>query len=137
MIETAPFGAHDPVSPGAESVPGLVLVRLRRLVAHAPLVRFPLAIGDRPLVRVGDHVTAGAPLAERIGEVGLADVGARGEPASPADATSEGHVIVPAWRSGTWIAAADARGGELVARTDGRWRMAVGAPLELLEAPAD
>jgi hypothetical protein len=143
MIGTSPSGAHDLTSPAAESVPGLALVWLRRLVARDPVVRFPLAVGDRPLVRPGDPVTAGAPLAERIGDASLADAGAPGAPAAAPGAparsagTAETEAAAgPEWRSGAWIAPADARGGELVARADGRWRMAVGAPLDLLEAPA-
>ena len=135
MIETSP-SSHDLASPEAEWAPGLALVRLRRLVVHGPLVRFPLAVGDRPLVRAGDEVTAGAPLAERIGEASLADVGARDTSARPAEPTAEAEPSPTTWRSGAWMAAADARGGELVAHADGRWRMAVGTPLDLLEAPA-
>jgi hypothetical protein len=110
---------------------------LRRLAVRDPLVRFALAVGDRPLVRAGDTVTAGAPLAERMAETNLVDVGSRGTLADPADATpGRAPSAAPAWRSGGWIAAPDAHGGELVTHADGRWRMAVGTPVDALEAPA-
>lgn len=134
MIDTSPSGAHRRATPGAELAPGLVLVRQRQLTLAAPLIRFPLAIGDRPLVRPGDAVTAGAPLAERMAEASLVDVGARG---ALADATAGPEPSVGrAWRSGAWTGAPDGPGGELVAHVGGRWRMAVGTPLDALEAPA-
>ena len=140
MIGTPPSGAHRRASALAELAPGLSLVRLRRLSVRDPLVRFPLAVGDRPLVSVGDVVMAGAPLAERMAEATLVDVGSRAALADPA----VGHAGTPGtgtstarpWRSGTWVAAADTPGGELVTHADGRWRMAVGTAVDALEAPA-
>jgi hypothetical protein len=138
MIDQQPAGAQRLSLSIAELAPGLALVRLRRLTLHDPLVRFPLEVGDRPLVQAGDPVTAGAPLAERMAETNLVDVGSRRTPAHPADGTAGGdNTASAAWRSGGWITAADARGGELVSRADGRWRMAVGTPVDALEAPAD
>ena len=137
MIETPPGAkSHAPYS---ELAPGLALVRLRRLTMSDPLVRFPLAVGDRPLVRAGDVVLAGAPLAERMAEANLVDVGARGAPVAVATPGGEGAAgagpTPQAWHSGTWIGAADGPGGELVANADGRWRMAVGTSVDALEAP--
>lgn len=134
VIETPPPGAHRR-STFAELAPGLALVRLRRLSISDPLVRFPLSVGDRPLVRAGDVVLPGAPLAERMAEAVLVDVGARGTPAGSAPTAGPG-VSPQAWRSGAWIASADGPGGELVAQADGRWRMAVGTAVDALEAPA-
>jgi hypothetical protein len=139
MIEMPPAGAPRPAAGGLELATGLALVRLRRLVVGDPIVRFPLAIGDRPLVREGDPVTAGAPLAERMADVSLVDVGPRGGPAAPAGyagATRDESAVGPTRRSGAWMAAADGPGGELVVNVDGRWRMAVGTPVDALEAPA-
>ena len=137
MIDQQPAGAQRRSLSIAELAPGLALVRLRRLTLHDPLVRFPLAVGDRVLVRAGDPVTAGAPLAERMAETNLVDVGSRGTPADSAAGTAAGDCTAEAaWRSGGWVTSADARGGELVSRADGRWRMAVGTPVDALEAPA-
>jgi hypothetical protein len=138
MIGTPPPGAHGRPA-FAELAPGLALVHLRRLSVRDPLVRFPLAVGDRPLVRAGDVVLAGAPLAERMAEANLVDVGTRGalaDPAATIGGTGVPPSIGPAWRSGAWISGTDGPGGELVAQADGRWRMAVGTAVDALEAPA-
>ncbi len=119
MIGTPPPGARRAPQ---ELAPGLALVRVHRLTLHDPLVRFPLAVGDRPLVRAGDVVSPGAPLAERTAEATLVDAGTAATGAAS--------------RSGAWVAAADGSGGELVTRADGRWRMAVGTAVDALEAPA-
>ena len=138
MIEQQPAAAARRSLSIAELAPGLALVRLRRLTLHDPLVRFPLAVGDRPLVRAGDPVTAGAPLAERMAETNLVDVGTRARPADSTQATvARDGTADGAWRSGSWITAADTHAGELVSQADGRWRMAVGTPVDALEAPAD
>jgi hypothetical protein len=135
MIDASAPGPQRRPTVAAEAAPGLALVGLRRLTVRDPVLRFPLAVGDRPLVRPGDPVTAGAPLAERMAETTLVEVATRGTRTDPAEVAGVGSAGSPAWRSGSWIAPADARGGELVLHADGRWRMAVGTPVDALEAP--
>jgi hypothetical protein len=108
------------------------LVRSRPLVTLAPVVWLPLEIGDRALVRVGEAVAAGTPLAERSRDVTLVDTAPRGRP--PLDAGPSAGLGL---RSGEWLA--DAGGtlaGELVVHHESRWHVASGSPSDVIEAPA-
>jgi hypothetical protein len=118
--------------------PGLELVRSRRLVVDEPEAWFPLLPGDRPLVREGDVVKAGDPLAERSarGQTTILRVSVE-EAASlrpgdhwPRDARHGGTDGMPAGSRD------QARPGEALFAVNGRWRMAVPERLEALDAPA-
>ncbi len=54
--------------------PSRELVPLRRLIVPHPLCWFRLGIADRPLVRRGQHVSAGDPLLERVRDPRLAEL---------------------------------------------------------------
>jgi hypothetical protein len=116
-----------PMGPG-----GLELVAVRPLiVTHRPVL-LPLDVGDRILVRPGDAVEGGAPLAERMRDVGLAAAPGGGR------RLARGAVVDSGFRqSGAWLADAGGESGEVVARLNGTWRIARGTPSDVLEAPVD
>jgi hypothetical protein len=55
--------------------PGLDGVARRRILVPRPLVRISLGPGDRALVRVGELIEAGTPIAERTPDANVMDVG--------------------------------------------------------------
>ena len=114
---------------------GLDLVVVRPLVVPSPVIRFPLAPGDRALVLDGEDVAAGTTLARRYRDVRV-EIFPRPEGslrASPAPG---------AWWPGT-AAARGRRGrrgtpaGEVLYDVGDRWHVAVGEHEEALDAPAD
>ncbi|MGZ6339667.1 MAG: hypothetical protein ACXWNG_04815 [Candidatus Limnocylindrales bacterium] len=125
---------------------GLERVHLRRLVLPAPLIRFRLTAGDRPLVAAGDAVLAGTPLVERMRDPGLVEVELSG-------AVPDGEVLPEAGAQrdpapGLWWVGPDVspsrlgrRGrarratGELLYEVAGRWRMVAGEHHHPIEAP--
>jgi hypothetical protein len=150
---TNPDGEHRR---SAGHPPGLDLVGSRPLVLRGPLVWLPLGIGDRVIVRPGDIVEGGAPLAERVRDPSLHSVSGpgrrRGGSAGAASAKNGGSnggsngkadgagsplaAAVPVRHSGDWHAPADGEAGELIADLGSGWRMATGTASEVLEAPA-
>jgi hypothetical protein len=132
---------------------GLDLVGSRPLVLRNPAVWLPLGIGDRVIVRPGDVVESGAPLAERVRDPSLRSVSGpgrrRGGGAAKASGTGSkasrageatdgpaGPPSGPVRHSGDWHAPADGEAGELIADLGSGWRMATGTASEVLEAPA-
>jgi hypothetical protein len=106
----------EPVDPGpAGEREDLALVRRRILVEQHVEIRFALAAGDRPLVAAGETVVAGAPIAERLRDAHLVDIGVP-DSAAP---TPGGRVAQ----------------GELLFEWHGRWRVAGGELSEPLESP--
>lgn len=129
---------------------GLELVGSRPLVIRGPTVWLPLGLGDRVIVRPGDVVEAGAPLAERVRDASLHAVGGAGRrrnrsvvgsAAAVTDGAATGEQAPevetgPARHSGDWHAPAEGEAGELIADFGSGWRMATGEASEVLEAPA-
>jgi hypothetical protein len=112
------------------TAPGLALVPRRPLIAGPIDAFFPLGPGDRTLVKPGQAVVRGGPLAERLREPRTAVV------AGPQDGGSE--------QAGTtWAPPLHRRGrngevepgGELLFRIAGRWRIATSETAEALDAP--
>jgi len=77
--------------------PGLDRVASRRILVSRPVIRIALGPGDRALVRVGDTIEAGTPIAERTPDASVLDVGrltgpepieAPAPPAGPDDAAA-------------------------------------------------
>ena len=93
----------------------LRLVAVHRLVESGLEIAFPLAPGDRPLVEVGESVTAGAPIAEQLRNGALQD---QHVPAGP-DTRPGGRV----------------QAGELLFEWRGRWRTVGGDVWESIESP--
>jgi hypothetical protein len=133
MTEVLPAA---PPEPGVE----LELVPARRLVVNEPVVRFGLAPGDRILVAPGDAVTPGLGLAEHQRDPRVDD-------GPPVAGHEDGDT--PPLRAGDWWPGDghEAGGplrrrqprspaGELLHPAEGRWRIATGAHLDRLEAPA-
>ncbi len=119
---------------------GLELVPARRLLDPEPVARFDLAPGDRILVAAGDRVSVGVGLAERQREPRVDD----GPPVAVA-----AELDHPPLRAGDWWPGDGhetggplrrrhprSPAGELLHPRDGRWRIATGAHVDLLEAPA-
>ena len=128
---------------------GLELVGSRPLVVRGPTVWLPLGLGDRVIVRPGDVVESGAPLAERVRDPSLHAVGGaarrRRSVVGNAAAVTDGAAIGepgpeidsgPVRHSGDWHAPAEGEAGELIADFGSGWRMATGEASEVLEAPA-
>ncbi len=113
--------------------PGLDRVAERMLVRPGPLIWLALAPGDRPLVRPGDSVLAGATLAERGRDATVVDI--------PADAIAADALPGSWWeddgrRHGVRRARTGADDGELLHRVDRDWLVAAGPRTERLEAPS-
>ncbi|MFI5226678.1 MAG: hypothetical protein ACHQ3P_08390 [Candidatus Limnocylindrales bacterium] len=151
--EAAPVAAGDHGRPSTHQS-GLDLVGSRPLVLRGPVVWLPLGIGDRVIVRPGDVVEGGAPLAERVRDPSLRSVsgparrrgaaaktaGAGAKPSGAGEATDGAGATAgdagPTRHSGDWHAPAEGEAGELIADLGSGWRMASGTPSEVLEAPA-
>ncbi len=116
---------------GPPTIEGLELVAARPLVVPAPVLRFRLRPGDRPIVAAGDRVLAGTTIAQLVRDPSLTDL------RSPAASAPE---------PGTWwtgsVAGGGLRGrrgtpsGELLFGVRGQWRLATGTRFDPLEAPA-
>jgi hypothetical protein len=109
----------------------LALVPRRSLIIGPIDARFELHPGDRPLVRVGEAVPLGAPLAERLRDARTVVL------AGPAGSDAEGrpgnHWTPPPGRR---LREGEAeRPGELLFQSGGRWRIGSGEHAETLEAP--
>jgi hypothetical protein len=82
-VSAAPRGA------GIELAPGLERVAARQILVTRPIVRIALGPGERALVRAGDAIEAGTPIAERTPDAEIVDIGklpgleAADRPASP------------------------------------------------------
>jgi hypothetical protein len=111
--------------------PGLLLVAPRQLVAAPIDAWFPLGPGDRPHVSVGQAIVRGAPIAERLREPRTIVVS--GPPPDAETAAPGSQWSPPAGRRGR--DGDGGRGGELLFRSGGRWRIASGDRSETLEAP--
>ena len=113
---------------------GLDLIGARPVVDHAPVTWFPLRPGDRPLVRTGETVMVGSPLAELLHDQRLIEVPAslvRGDARSGDQWTGQPRRGIVGRRRGP-----GAISGELLFLLGGRWRVATGDPGGILEAPA-
>jgi hypothetical protein len=109
---------------------GLALVSRRTLVTGPIDAWFPLSPGDRPLVKAGQAVVRGGPLAEHLREPRTAVV------AGPAAGAEEG--AGDAWTPPARRRARDDEpetGGELLFRVGGRWRIGTADSVEPLDAP--
>ncbi len=119
---------------------GLELVPTRRLLDPEPIARFDLAPGDRILVAAGDRVAVGMGLAERQREPRVDD----GPPVAAPSETDR-----PPLRAGDWWPGDGhetggplrrrhprSPAGELLHPQDGRWRIATGVHVDVLESPA-
>jgi hypothetical protein len=145
---------------GVQLPPGLERVTERRILVARPLVRIPLGPGDRALVRVGELIEAGTPLAERTADASVMDIGKLpGLEAAPpatnggsADSTGPGATAPhdrrrPPAPGKWWVGGAERRGrppakkqlnrvaGTLLFESHGRWRAAVGERHEVVESP--
>lgn len=117
---------------------GLELVRRRPLVVDGPEAWFRLLPGDRPLVREGDTVAPGEPLAERSSRGHTSIIRVSDEEAASLEPGehwprptngSEPGAVPPGPRE-------HSRPGEALFAVGGRWRIAVPDRLEALDAPA-
>jgi len=148
-------GRADPTATGGGDdrhrapAAGLEFVGSRPLVVRGPTVWLPLGLGDRVIVRPGDVVESGAPLAERVRDPSLHAVGGAarrrrsvvGSAAAVTDGAATGEPAPevdtgPVRHSGDWHAPAEGEAGELIADFGSGWRMATGESSEVLEAPA-
>lgn len=111
---------------------GLERVAVRQLLLEAPVIRFPLHAGDRPLIAVGDVLAAGAPVFERVRAPQVVSI-----PASAVD---------PNARPGDWWEDDGSRHGvrrsrvgveaaELLYRASGAWEAVAGEGSEIVESP--
>jgi hypothetical protein len=144
----------EPTGVGAairERAAGFTLVPRRPLVAGPIDAWFPLQPGDRPLVRSGQAVVRGGPLAERLRVartiVGAGPVGGPAEApeggqaagsGGTADARGGGGVPGDHWQQGAARRAREGEArleGELLFWSGGSWRIAAGERAETLEAP--
>jgi hypothetical protein len=126
MIGTRPA----PPDAGADPV-GLAIVPRRTLVRDPVDAWFALGPGDRVRVEVGQAITAGDPLADRLREprtISLPRSPGRRESLEPGQSWSAGTGRRP--RDGEAPAE-----GELLFRSGGRWRVAASERFESLEAP--
>jgi len=109
---------------------GMELLARRPLLVSPIDMLFPLQPGDRPLVKAGEAVGRAQPIVEQVREprtIVVNGVGTAEEPGAPGE---------------RWAAGPRARGnesaveGELLFRSNGRWRVASGERAETLEAPS-
>jgi hypothetical protein len=118
----------------------LWLVPARRLLDLEPIARFELAPGDRILVAAGDRVSVGVGLAERQREPRVDD----GPPVAAAPEPDRPPLRAGDWWPGDGHEAGGplrrrhprSPAGELLHPADGRWRIATGSHVDLLETPA-
>jgi hypothetical protein len=124
----------DGVRPGggtSRPEDGVSLVQPRRLLGGPIDAWFPLAPGDRAFVKAGEAVVRGAPIAERLRDprtetlAGSEHLDGQPQPGEHRAAAA----------GGAGRAAGGGRGGELLFRSGGRWRVATGDHAEPLEAP--
>jgi hypothetical protein len=108
----------------------------RRLLDTAVEARLPLAIGDRPLVTVGDEVAAGDPVLERVTDAWISEVEVRTE------ADAKAPVSGDRWSSGPqgrrFRRGSQDLEGELlvpVARGGERWRLVTGEHRTVVTSP--
>jgi hypothetical protein len=114
---------------------GLGLIGARQLVVDGPEAWFPLWPGDRALVREGDTVEPGTPLAERSAATRTSIVKATARAAAelrPGDRWPPAAV----GEAGRRLARESGPPGEALFAVGGRWRVAVAERLETVEAPA-
>ena len=111
---------------GRGIAPGLELVPTTRLLDQPVDAWLSLGPGDRILVRAGETVAPGTPLAERLRDARLADAPMNG-PMRPGDRWT----LTPG-SPGPRPAVAH---GELLYESGGRWRMAAGDRPEPFESP--
>jgi hypothetical protein len=127
---------------------GLELVVARSLLVSPVEVAFRLRPGDRPLVAVGESITPGAPLVERLRDARIAMFEAPGDVAlRPGDRwpLEGGHQPIPSDQltgaGGAQPRRVGGRGraqgaaGELLFESAGRWRLATGDHAEPVESP--
>jgi len=106
--------------------PGLERVASRRILVTGPTVRIGLGPGDRALVRIGDEIEAGTPIAERTPDAEIADIGKLPGPEA-ADRPSEGtpaagpRIDPPADPAGDQDAEAQPRHDRRTPPVPGKW----------------
>lgn len=132
----------DPDAPtlALENDRGLELIPARRLLDLEPIARFALGPGDRILVAPGDPVSPGLGLAERQRDPRVEE----GPPVAEPEETDSLPLEPGDWWPGDGHEAAGplrrrqprTPAGELLHPVDGRWRIAAGGHVDLLEAPA-
>lgn len=131
----------------ADPEPGIELIAVRRLVEPSIEGRIAFSPGDRPLVAAGERFEAGAGLAEILrdgrtreirlepgdgdGASSLRPGDHRPAPGPPPDGSgpTEGRLRSRRRRERSTPS------GELLYELDGRWRLAVGDTIDLIEAP--
>lgn len=112
---------------------GIELVALRPLL-EAPIdLRLPVAPGDRILVAADEAVVPGAPVAERLRDAHLEEIGGPLENGEPGGRWS--GELGPGGLGLRRRAAAAS--GELLFAVDGRWRVATGSHVEPVESPVE
>jgi hypothetical protein len=107
------------------------LVQPRRLIGGPIDAWFPLAPGDRAFVKPGEAVVRGAPIADRLRDPRTETLGSGTVDGEP----QPGDHRTPLAGDAVGRATASGRGGELLFRIGGRWRVATGDHAEPLEAP--
>ena len=112
--------------------PGLELVEVRTLVRAASTAWITLSPGDAPLVRAGETVGPGTPIAERLRGAALADL--------PSSGVAADAVPGSRWRataSGGRGRHAPPSAGEVLFPARGGWRVALSEHTDIVEAPAN
>jgi hypothetical protein len=156
--------AVPPSPPAVELPPGLERVARRRILVTRPVVRIGLGPGERALVKAGDSIEAGTPIAERTPDAEVVDIGKLPgmeaadrpgiSPTTSAIALDDDDEEAPRRDRRTppvpgkwWVGGAERRGrpplkkplnrvaGTLLFETHGRWRAAVGERHEVVESP--
>lgn len=123
--------AVDATEPTTAQRAGLELITERRLIASPVDAFFGLHPGDRAVVKAGEAIGRGEPILEHYRDprtIVIAASGSEGATGSPGERWSE-----PAGRR---TPESDAmRGGELLFRSGGKWRIAGGDRPDAIEAP--